>query len=370
VTLLPLNGFVVGVTADRRAAEQAELLRRRGAAVVHGPTIRTAYLADDDALRQATAAVIQAKPDYLVATTGIGMRAWHEAAQAWGLGDDLTAALAGTRIAARGPKAAAVLRGMGLDVWRQPETEQLAELLAVLTAEPLEGRSVAFQHHGDRSVDATDALAAAGAQVIEAPVYQWRIPEDDAQALRLIDAACAHEVDAVTFTSAPAIHNMFEIAARHGRDAELRRAFNQPQGVVAACIGSVCAEGARAMGVCRAVTPGTGRLGLMVRALSDALQEQSRELRLASTDIGLQGRALRVGDTTMTLSQRERAVLDLLVERQGRVVSKEAMLRAGWPDGANERAVEATIRRLRARLGPAGPALRSVRGRGYVLDTG
>ena len=44
-----LDGFVIGVTADRRWEEQAELLERRGARVVHGPTIRTIALVADEA---------------------------------------------------------------------------------------------------------------------------------------------------------------------------------------------------------------------------------------------------------------------------------------------------------------------------------
>ena len=55
----PLDGFVVGITADRRASEQAELLRRRGADVLLGPAIATAYLASDDILRAATVAPIE-----------------------------------------------------------------------------------------------------------------------------------------------------------------------------------------------------------------------------------------------------------------------------------------------------------------------
>ncbi|HET7718431.1 MAG TPA: uroporphyrinogen-III synthase, partial [Acidimicrobiales bacterium] len=98
----PLDGFVVGVTADRRASEQAELLRRRGAEVMLGPSIETAYLASDEALRAATLALIEVPPDYLAATTGIGIRAWFEAAQVWGLGDALVGALGDTRIVARG----------------------------------------------------------------------------------------------------------------------------------------------------------------------------------------------------------------------------------------------------------------------------
>jgi hypothetical protein len=34
----PLKGVTIGVTAERRAAQQAELLKKRGAQVLHGPT--------------------------------------------------------------------------------------------------------------------------------------------------------------------------------------------------------------------------------------------------------------------------------------------------------------------------------------------
>jgi uroporphyrinogen-III synthase len=43
----PLAGWRVGVTADRRADQQIEALRRRGADVVHGCTMRTLDLSDD-----------------------------------------------------------------------------------------------------------------------------------------------------------------------------------------------------------------------------------------------------------------------------------------------------------------------------------
>jgi len=72
--LSPLEGFVVGVTADRRADEQSDLLVRRGAHVLHGPVIHTMPLGPDDDLRGATAQVIEHQPDYVIANTGIGIR--------------------------------------------------------------------------------------------------------------------------------------------------------------------------------------------------------------------------------------------------------------------------------------------------------
>jgi hypothetical protein len=41
-----LRGFTVGITGDRRWQEQAEMLSRRGARVVHGPTMSTSLLGD------------------------------------------------------------------------------------------------------------------------------------------------------------------------------------------------------------------------------------------------------------------------------------------------------------------------------------
>src|SRR4029079_12827743 len=41
IGVLPLAGFTIGVTADRRADEQIQLLERKGATVLHGPTITT-----------------------------------------------------------------------------------------------------------------------------------------------------------------------------------------------------------------------------------------------------------------------------------------------------------------------------------------
>src|SRR5438270_9329246 len=97
-TLLALEGFTIGVTADRRADEQAELLRRHGARVVHGPAVSITPLVDEATLRTATERVINDGPDLVLATTAIGMRTWLAAAEAWDLDRALLAALGRSRI--------------------------------------------------------------------------------------------------------------------------------------------------------------------------------------------------------------------------------------------------------------------------------
>jgi uroporphyrinogen-III synthase len=364
----PLDGFVIGVTADRRASEQAELLRRRGAEVLHGPSIATAYLSCDDALRDATVRLIEAPPDYLVATTGIGIRAWFEAAQSWGLGDELTDALATAAIVARGPKAAGAVQAAGLPIWRSAANEQMDQVRRHLLGQPLDGARVAVQLYGMPAPGLSAALSAAGALVTEIPVYRWRSPDDPAPALRLAQAAIDGRLHAVTFTAAPAVTNLFALAAGAGLDAALRAAFNE-RGVVAACVGPVCARGAAEVGIAQPLVPAVGRLGLLVRVLTECLVTRRRTVPMAGVDVVLQGLVAVIGEERVRLNSRERALLDTLSARPGTVFSRPALIRRVWSTtGADPHAVEVAIARLRPRLGRAGAALVTVPGRGYRLE--
>lgn len=369
MTVGPLEGFVVGVTADRRSAEQRELLERRGATVLHGPTIQTLYLASDADLRRATETVIAERPDYLLATTGIGVRAWFDTASAWGAGDALLDALQAGRAVARGPKAAAALQTAGVAVWASSPTEQLPALMDILLAEDLRDRTVAIQEDGVPRPELAARLTAAGARVILVPVYRWRVPEDWAPARRLVEGVVDGSVHAVTFTSAPAVHNLFAIAAEAGAGDALRRAFAGD--VVAACIGPVCAEGARAEGIPAPLAPDVGRLGLMVRVLSDHFESRSRTYRRGGAEMVVKGSLVLVGGTRTHLSRTERSLFEALAAAPaGAVVSRAALLEDCWGSADTDpHRLEVTIGRLRHRLGPFGDAVAAVRGRGYRLDT-
>jgi uroporphyrinogen-III synthase len=125
----PLRGSRVGVTAHRRADEQAELLARRGAEVMLGPIVRTLPLGDARPLAEATYLLLRHPPDLLVATTAIGMRSWFGAAETWGIDDTLGEALGAARIASRGPKARAALSAAGLASQIEDPSERLDRLM-------------------------------------------------------------------------------------------------------------------------------------------------------------------------------------------------------------------------------------------------
>jgi uroporphyrinogen-III synthase len=168
-----LSGMTVGITADRRAEDQAVLLRRHGLEVVHAAMLRTQKEPVNEALQAATARVVEARPDYLIANTGFGIRSWWERATVWGLDSALTDAVAGARIAARGPKAAGAVRMLGLPLWWRSPSEQLASVADHLIDTGIEGSRVALQLHGDDRQTATARLEQAGAIVDEVPVYRW-----------------------------------------------------------------------------------------------------------------------------------------------------------------------------------------------------
>ena len=69
----------------------------------------------------------------------------------------------------------------------------------------------------------------------------------------------------------------------------------------------------------------------------------------------------------VTLTDRQSAVLAALVAAEGRVLSRDDLLRAAWSSGADPHAVEMTVARLRTALGPARSVVQTVVKRGYRL---
>ena len=85
----PLDGWRVGITADRRSDAQLDLLERRGAVPVHGCTMRTVNLTQDARLLAVSRALVSDPPQTLVLETGMGLTMWLEAMDEVGVGADL-----------------------------------------------------------------------------------------------------------------------------------------------------------------------------------------------------------------------------------------------------------------------------------------
>jgi two-component system OmpR family response regulator len=98
--------------------------------------------------------------------------------------------------------------------------------------------------------------------------------------------------------------------------------------------------------------------------------QATNELTHGSLRFDLAARRVFYGDQPVDLSARELSVIELLMSRQGRVVTKEQMVDRlfGWGDAAGSNAIEVYVHRVRRKLEPFGIDIRTVRGMGYLLE--
>jgi two-component system OmpR family response regulator len=96
----------------------------------------------------------------------------------------------------------------------------------------------------------------------------------------------------------------------------------------------------------------------------------SPELLHGPLRLDMAGRRLYNAGQPLDLSARELAVTELLLLKEGRVVTKQQINEHlyGWEETSTSNAVEAFIYRLRRKLEPSGVDIRTVRGMGYLID--
>ncbi len=108
-----------------------------------------------------------------------------------------------------------------------------------------------------------------------------------------------------------------------------------------------------------------------VRALLRRSQRESGEkcLRHGMLSLYPERHLVRVGEESVELTYKEFEMLFTLMENEGRVFSRDALMDRVWGsefDGEN-RTVDVHIRTLRAKLGAAGEYIKTVRGVGYKM---
>lgn len=260
-----MAGRTVLVTADRRSAELAAALVRRGAEVRHAPALSMVPNEDDEALIAGTRDLIAHPPDVVVVTTGVGFRGWVEAADAHGLADALRDVLSRARLVARGPKARGAIQAAGLAADWVAESETSGEIADVLLSEGVDGLRIAVQHHG-AGADGLDTLfVGAGADVVSLVVYRWGPPPDEPALRASVHAAAAGEIDAVVFTSAPGAEAWLAAAESEGVGAAVVARCTSGT-MIAAAVGPVTARPLERRGI-PTLQPDRGRLGALVRTL-------------------------------------------------------------------------------------------------------
>ncbi len=357
-----LEGFRIGITSDRRSDDLIAAFERRGAEVMHAPTIRMSGAGDDGMLEEETRAIIGARPDMLLATTSFGMRRWIEAADAAGLGDDLHDVLEGARIYVRGPKARGAIRAAGLDDHGMSERETTTSMVDLVLKQPVAGLTIAVQLHGYTDESQLARLSAAGARVLTVAPYRWTMHEDTGRVLRLIDAICTGGLDAVTFTSAPAVEALFAIAAEADKLEAVQSAFRES--VVAAAVGPVTAAPLIEAGILP-IVPDRFRMGALIRLTCEHLESSVLRLDTVAGPLELRGKVARVSGAPVALGPVSLALFRTLVAAEGCIVPRDVLAGAA-PEPLDAHAVDMAISRLRSAL-PDPRIVATVIKRGYRI---
>ncbi|MDP5219187.1 response regulator transcription factor [Ruegeria sp. 2205SS24-7] len=108
-----------------------------------------------------------------------------------------------------------------------------------------------------------------------------------------------------------------------------------------------------------------------IRALSrrKSLDYGARE-RIGRLEFDRTSREFKADGMALDVPRREMAVLECLLERRGRIVSKAQLTDHVYGVGADvdDTAVEPHVSRLRKRLGAYGISIKTARGLGYMLE--
>ncbi|WP_367649141.1 uroporphyrinogen-III synthase [Aeromicrobium stalagmiti] len=358
-----LAGAQILVTAQRRAADLALALGRRGAEVTIAASLGVESHIDEDTLLAQTRQMIATGADVVVVTTGIGFRGWLDTAEAAGIGGELVEALQSMRLVARGPKARGALQAAGLVPDWVAESETSAEIADFLVTEGVEGLSIAVQHHGAGDDGLERRLAAAGGRPFGLVVYRWGPPPDPEAVERSVRDAAAGAYDSVVFTSAPGASAWLGSVERLGAADDLRR-LEKERRLTLAAVGHVTADPLRNAGF-DPLLPDRARLGAMVRSLVMYLGDASDSVPTTGGDLRVRATAATLDHVVLPVSPSGLAILRALAREPGTVRSREELLQVLPGDSDDPHSAEVAVARLREAVGR--PIVQTVVKRGYRL---
>jgi uroporphyrinogen-III synthase len=260
---LGLEGMRVALFESRFGGEFANLVRKQGAEPLLGPALVEAPLALGPELCSFVDALRAGEIDVFMVLTGVGNRKLVELVASVMPAEELRECLARCVVAARGPKSVFALRELGVKpqvVAPEPHTWQTL-LDALVERLDISGKRVALQQYGVPHERLTRALEARGASVSQVPVYRWQLPADTAPLEHVIDELCAGRVDALLFTAGPQAVALVEVAARRGREEQLRQALAR---MALGSVGPSCSEAMRGLDLEPDFEPEHGKMGHLV----------------------------------------------------------------------------------------------------------
>ena len=107
-----------------------------------------------------------------------------------------------------------------------------------------------------------------------------------------------------------------------------------------------------------------------VRALTRRSSGTTPTIQCGALSYDQVGRVAQIQGQTLDLSAREIGLLEVLLNRMGRLVSKDQLVDhlCGWGEEVSHNAIEVYVHRLHKKLEAGGVKIATVRGLGYCLE--
>ena len=270
-----MKSKVVAILETRTGAHLGELIARRGGIPMLAPALEEVPDVDPRAVVSLLEQWRIKSFDTVIFQTGVGTRALFQATDAAGLTDELKRLLSSSVVVVRGPKPVGELNAREVRIDIRAATPFTTETVLAAVAEiPMHGARVLVQRYGAANQALCKALEERGAGVQEIATYRWELPADTRPLEALLEALARASVDAVVFTSAVQIQNLYTIAERTGRAAKLAGQLNR---LIVASIGPVCSRALRERGVTPSFEANPPKLGPLVAGLDEALSVLHRQ---------------------------------------------------------------------------------------------
>jgi uroporphyrinogen-III synthase len=262
----PLRGVRVALLESRMESELASLVRRHGGSPLCVPALREVERDCSADVTRAYEAMASGNA-ILVLTTGVGLDRVLRVATALGIGREFRAELSRATVVCRGPKPIAVLKREGLPVHvRADPPHTTKDLLRAIEAVDVRERDLVFVHDGGGNRESADALARAGARIVDVQPYGWALPEDIGPLRGLVETIVRAEVDVAAFTTQVQARHLFAVADTMRARGPLTRALNER--VLVAAVGPTCARALTLLGAPPQVVPEQAKMGAMIVALA------------------------------------------------------------------------------------------------------
>jgi uroporphyrinogen-III synthase len=264
-----MKSKIVAILETRSGAHLGELVARRGGIPLLAPALEEVPDVDSAAVA-ALLAQWRVNPfNVVIFQTGVGTRALFQATDTAGLTGELLRYLDSSKVVVRGPKPVGELNSRGVRIDIRAATPFTTEMvLAALADVPMQGARVLVQRYGAANQLLRESLHERGAAVEEIATYRWGLPSDTRPLTELLEALARSDVDAVVFTSAVQIHNLYSVAEKSGGAAQLAGQLNR---LVVASIGPVCSRALREHGVTPSFEANPPKLGPLIAGLDAAL---------------------------------------------------------------------------------------------------